>query len=97
MAHDAKPEHSLLTAIAYGIGFNTLVAHLIGKYDKHWPIIAASYISLGGLLVVPLVLTGTAGLMNVYFIPVMVISLPIATFIVEKIKQRISLNTDQTQ
>ena len=97
MAHDAKPEHGLLTAIAYGIGFNALVAHLIGKYDKHWPIIAASYISLGGLLVVPLVLTGTAGLMNVYFIPVMVISLPIATFIVEKIKQRISLNTDQTQ
>ncbi len=31
MAHDAKPEHGLLTSIAYGIGFNVLVGHLIGK------------------------------------------------------------------
>ncbi|AXV65350.1 MULTISPECIES: hypothetical protein [Pseudoalteromonas] len=97
MAHDAKPEHGLLTSIAYGIGFNVLVGHLIGKYDKHWPVIAALYIASVGLLIVPLVILGKAGLMDVYFIVAMILSLPTSTFVIEKIKQRISLNTEQTQ
>ncbi|HCV01926.1 hypothetical protein AAEU31_13815 [Pseudoalteromonas sp. SSMSWG5] len=97
MAHDAQPDYGLLSSIAYGIGFNVLVGHLIGKYDKHWPVIAAIFIAVVGLVVVPLILMGQASLKDTYFILAMVISLPVATLVIEKIKQRISLNTEQTQ
>ncbi|MCF2899568.1 MULTISPECIES: hypothetical protein [unclassified Pseudoalteromonas] len=97
MAHDAQPDYGLLSSIAYGIGFNVLVGHLIGKYDKHWPVIAAIFIAVVGLVVVPLILMGQASLKDTYFIFAMVISLPVATLVIEKIKQRISLNTEQTQ
>ena len=97
MAHDAQPDYGLLSSIAYGIGFNVLVGHLIGKYDKHWPVIAAIFIAVVGLVVVPLILMGQASLKDTYFILAMVISLSVATLVIEKIKQRISLNTEQTQ
>ena len=97
MAHDAQPDYGLLSSIAYGIGFNVLVGHLIGKYDKHWPTIAAFVISSIGLIVVPLIMLGKEGLMSGFFIASMIATLPVATFVIDKIKLRISANTEQTQ
>ena len=97
MAHDAQPDYGLISSIAYGIGFNVLVGHLIGKYDKHWPVIAACVISTVGLIAVPLIMLGKDGLMSGFFIASMIATLPVATFVIDKIKQRISVNTEQTQ
>ncbi|WP_105180864.1 hypothetical protein [Pseudoalteromonas sp. T1lg21] len=97
MAHDAQPDYGLLSSIAYGIGFNVLVGHLISKYDKHWPLIAAAVIATVGLIAVPLVMFGKEGLMNGIFIASMIATLAVSTFVIAKIKQRISANTEQTQ
>ncbi len=97
MAHDAQPDYGLLSSIAYGIGFNVLVGHLIGKYDKYWPTIAACVIATLGLLVVPLFVLGRDGLLSSFFIVSMIVTLPLTTFIIDKIKLRISANTEQTQ
>ena len=74
-----------------------LVGHLISKYDKHWPLIAAAVIATVGLIAVPLVMFGKEGLMNGIFIASMIATLPVSTFVIAKIKQRISANTEQTQ
>lgn len=92
MAIDSQPEQGLITSLAYCVGFNVLSAHLITKYDKHWPEIAAIYIGVFGLLVVPLVLVGTQALLSWPLLAGILISLPIFTFAMRSIKRKLLKN-----
>jgi FtsH-binding integral membrane protein len=92
MAADAQPNFPLISAFLYSIGFNLLVGHLITKYDNFWPIIGAIFIGVVGLIIVPLVLFGSAGLLDFKLLGGILCSLPICTFIVGLIKQKLSKN-----
>ena len=63
MAIDAYPDDALIMTLLYGIGFNILSGHLITKYDNYWPVWGAFYIGTIGLVAVPLLLVGVAGLL----------------------------------
>ncbi|WP_211183744.1 hypothetical protein [Pseudoalteromonas arctica] len=92
MAMDAQPEHILVTALLYCLGFNLLVGHLITKYDKYWPEIAAIFIACIGLLVVPVLLVGTQAILSRPLLAGILISLPILTFAVRLIKRKLTKN-----
>ncbi|MBQ4832359.1 hypothetical protein J8L70_03810 [Pseudoalteromonas sp. MMG010] len=92
MAADAQPENEIITAFFYALGFNVLVAHLITKYDKFWPIIASIVIGTVGLIVVPLILFGTTGLLEFKLLAGILCTLPICTFIVGMIKRKLTKN-----
>ena len=92
MAADAQPDATLITAFVYGIGFNVLTAHLITKYDTHWPVIGAAFIALVGLVLVPLVLFGSGGLLAWPLLVGFLFSLPLCSYIVGKIKVKHSKN-----
>lgn len=92
MAIDSQPEQVLVTAMAYCLGFNILSAHLITKYDKHWPEIASIYIGAFGLLVVPLLLVGPHALLSRPLLAGILISLPVFTFAMRFIKRKLPKN-----
>ncbi|MGO2076426.1 MAG: hypothetical protein ACTJH9_14580 [Pseudoalteromonas sp.] len=95
MALDAEPDNALLTAIIYCLGFNVLTAHLITKYDKHFPVIAALFIACVGLIVVPLIFVGAAALLASELIAVICISLPLLTLLVAFLKRRAEKNSPE--
>ena len=97
MALDAKPDSALLTAIAYCIGFNILTAHLITKYDKHWPVVAASFIAIVGLVAVPIIFVGVEALLANELILAVCLSLPPLTFLMKYLKQREKKNSAEKQ
>ena len=92
MAADAQPEHPLITAFAYGVGFNILAAHLITKYDKHWPVIGSAFIGLVGLVAVPFLLSGESGLLAIPLLVGILFTLPLCSYIVGLIKLKLSKN-----
>lgn len=92
MAADAQPEHPLITAFAYGIGFNILVAHLITKYDTKWPLVASVFIGVVGLVAVPIVIGGTASLLTFSLLAGFLFSLILSCFIVGLLKVKLNKN-----
>ena len=92
MAVDAQPEYPLITAFAYGLGFNILAAHLITKYDKHWPVIGSAFIGLVGLVAVPFLLSGESGLLAIPLLVGILFTLPLCSYIVGLIKLKLSKN-----
>ncbi|MBA6409090.1 hypothetical protein I6F50_02515 [Pseudoalteromonas sp. NZS127_1] len=92
MAIDAQPEYPLITGLIYGVGFNVLAAHLITKYDKHWPVIGSVFIGCIGLLVVPFLLFGESGLLTMPLLVGILFSLPLCSYIVGLIKLKLSKN-----
>ncbi|ASM49878.1 hypothetical protein PESP_a1817 [Pseudoalteromonas espejiana DSM 9414] len=92
MAADAQPDAVLITAFIYGIGFNILTAHLITKYDTHWPIIGSAFIGFVGLVAVPFILFGSAGLIASPLLVGFLFSLPLCSYVVGKIKLKHSKN-----
>ncbi|MBE0359309.1 hypothetical protein PALI_a0551 [Pseudoalteromonas aliena SW19] len=92
MAADAQPEYPLITALIYGVGFNLLTAHLITKYDKHWPTIASIFIGFVGLIVVPFLLSGKVGLLTLPLLAGILFSLVVSSYIVGLLKVKLSKN-----
>ncbi|HDY92542.1 hypothetical protein WNY79_07930 [Pseudoalteromonas sp. AS84] len=92
MASDAQPENSLITALVYCVGFNILAAHLITKYDKHWPVIGSIFIGCVGLLGVPYLLFGESALLAIPLLAGILFSLPLCSYIVGLIKVKLSKN-----
>ncbi len=92
MAIDAQPDAVLLTSFVYCLGFNILSGHLITKYDKHWPVIGAFFIGVVGVVVVPAVLVGTHALLSRPLLAGILISLPVFTFAMGLIKQKLNKN-----
>ena len=92
MASDAQPENSLITALVYCVGFNILAAHLITKYDKHWPVIGSIFIGCVGLLGVPYLLFGKSALLAIPLLAGILFSLPLCSYIVGLIKVKLSKN-----
>jgi peptidoglycan/LPS O-acetylase OafA/YrhL len=92
MANDAQPDHVILTAFLYALGFNILTAHLVTKYDTYWPVIAAAFIALVGLVVIPLLLFGTSGLLSFPLLAGILFTLPLCTYVVGLIKVKHSKN-----
>ena len=92
MAADAQPMHMVLAGFIYCAAFNILVAHLITKYDKRWPIAASLYIGLVGLLVVPLLLLGSGGLLDFILLGGILFSLVLSCYLVSLLKAKLSKN-----
>ncbi|MBB1370851.1 hypothetical protein RB215_07125 [Pseudoalteromonas sp. HL-AS2] len=92
MALDAQPNNPVITAFVYALGFNILVAHLITKYDKFWPVISSVFIGLVGLVVIPFLLFGASGLLTLALLAGILCSLPVSTYIVGLIKVKHSKN-----
>ncbi|WP_372762815.1 hypothetical protein [Pseudoalteromonas sp.] len=92
MALDAQPDHAQLTAFIYAVGFNLLTAHLITKYDKYWPLIAAAFMAIVGLVVIPVLLFGASGLLSLPLVAGILCTLPLCTYIVGLIKVKHSEN-----
>ncbi|WP_338363166.1 hypothetical protein [uncultured Pseudoalteromonas sp.] len=88
MAADAQPESMLITAFMYGIGFNFLTAHLITKYDTYWPVLGSAFIGVVGLVCLPLILFGSAGLIAWPLLVGFLFSLPLCSYLVGKIKAK---------
>ncbi|WP_404340082.1 hypothetical protein [Pseudoalteromonas mariniglutinosa] len=97
MAQDAHPDHALLAAAIFCCAFNVLTAHLISKYERHWPFIAAVIIACVGTLAIPFFTAAQSTVENLFLTAMVIISLPIATFIIVKIKQRNRRNSTQSQ
>ena len=68
MATDVQPSNVLITSLVYCLGFNVLAAHLITKYDKHWPVIGSIFIGLVGLVAIPFLLFGRSGLLAYHYL-----------------------------
>ena len=92
MAFDAQPDFPLITAFLYGLGFNVLAAHLITKYDHNWPVIDSVFIGLVGLVIVPFLFSGQAGLLALPLLVGILFSLPICCYIVGLIKVKLGKN-----
>lgn len=92
MALDAQPNNPVITAFVYALGFNILVAHLITKYDKFWPVISSVFIGLVGLVVIPFLLFGASGLLTLALLAGILCSLSVSTYIVGLIKVKHSKN-----
>ncbi|MBW4967685.1 MULTISPECIES: hypothetical protein [unclassified Pseudoalteromonas] len=92
MAADAQPDHPLITAFVYGVGFNIIVAHLITKYDTKWPVIASIFIGVVGLIAVPIILGGTSSLLTSPLLVGFLCSLVLSCFIVGLLKVKLDKN-----
>ncbi|TMO98069.1 hypothetical protein CWC14_06945 [Pseudoalteromonas sp. S3260] len=92
MAIDAYPNNALMMTFLYGIGFNILSGHLITKYDNYWPVWGAFYIGIIGLVAVPLLLVGVAGLLSMSLLVGILLSLPVCTFAIGLIKEKLNKN-----
>ncbi|WP_024612824.1 hypothetical protein [Pseudoalteromonas sp. TB64] len=92
MAADIQPANSLITALVYAIGFNILAAHLITKYDKHWPTLGSIFIGIVGLIAVPFLLSGVSGLLAYPLVAGILFSLPLCSYIVGLIKVKLHKN-----
>nr|WP_301003010.1 hypothetical protein [Pseudoalteromonas sp.] len=92
MAIDAYPDNALMMTLLYGIGFNLLSGHLITKYDHYWPVWGAFYIGFIGLVAVPILLLGVAGLLSTSLLVGILLSLPVSTFAIGLIKEKLNKN-----
>ena len=92
MAIDAYPDNALMMTFLYGIGFNLLSGHLITKYDHFWPVWGAFYIGIIGLVAVPLLLVGVTGLLSMSLLVGILLSLPVCTFAIGLIKEKLNKN-----
>ncbi|MBT2151724.1 hypothetical protein [Pseudoalteromonas tetraodonis] len=92
MAIDAYPDNALMMTFLYGIGFNLLSGHLITKYDHFWPVWGAFYIGIIGLVAVPLLLNGVVGLLPMSLLVGILLSLPVSTFAIGLIKEKLNKN-----
>jgi hypothetical protein len=92
MALDAQPDNPLIATFFYAFGFNILVAHLVTKYDEHWPVIGSVFIGLVGLVAVPFLLFGTTELLTLPLLVGILFSLPLSTYVVGLIKIKLNKN-----
>jgi hypothetical protein len=92
MATDVQPSNVLITSLIYCLGFNVLAAHLITKYDKHWPVIGSIFIGLVGLVAIPFLLFGRSGLLAYPLLAGILFSLPLCSYVVGLIKIKLHKN-----
>jgi hypothetical protein len=92
MAVDAHSDSPLIATFVYAFGFNILVAHLVTKYDEHWPVIASVFIGLVGLVAVPFILFGKNELIELSLLAGILFSLPLSTYVVGLIKVKLNKN-----
>jgi cyanate permease len=86
LAIDGQQDPTLIKTLSLTFLFSLLVGHLIRKYEKMWPMLASVVISLTGIAGFGYYFTERFAQYSVELGLGLCLSLPVATFVVGKIK-----------